>query len=626
MGIIFNLFVLSIGGIFGSVYLNKRYEEMMPMSVMIIIFILFIFYMLNIPLIGFYLIHFINYILLIMSARKFYRDKDKRKEYIGNFFTPGLLIFGIVVFLIYLATKGNYVMLFDELRMWGAYPKSIFITNKLMIGENLFFSTEYYPGMPLFQYFFARNYGSFVEAHLYISYGIAVLSLLIPITKKITWKKFWLIIPSILFLYTFPALFANSGFDALFYYNALYIDPALGMFFGFSLYLSTKKTKNNLFLYILFCLSLSMIVLMKIVGIVLAALVLLSYFLHQWLIHKDFSFKLKSSYKHLIIPIIILVFTFFSWQITFSLKNNSDAQNTNSSRVNDAIQLFVKPNNKQKEFAKEYKNHVFNNTILLNDNKNNKYYTIPNIILFYSLCIIILLVSANKKNRKQILMSLIIGIISVVIFLLFYFYIYVFEFKYVILCYGRYLSTVITGISLYMIMLIYDNFKNIKYKSLYSFLISSLIIVYAFNYPKISNVEFYREFKNKTDLLSNKLLNKLYIGNEEKKLMTIYNYCDGVSYTCVLYQHQLYLSLMDDNINVQGSGIYVANSEVPSFYIPINNTDLNNRIGKFDYVLIVEDLNNPSGDDIKVLNGEYKSGTLFKVVIDNKDYRLKKID
>ncbi len=626
MGIIFNLFVLSIGGIFGSVYLNKRYEEMMPMSVMIIIFILFIFYMLNIPLIGFYLIHFINYILLIMSARKFYRDKDKRKEYIGNFFTPGLLIFGIVVFLIYLATKGNYVMLFDELRMWGAYPKSIFITNKLMIGENLFFSTEYYPGMPLFQYFFARNYGSFVEAHLYISYGIAVLSLLIPITKKITWKKFWLIIPSILFLYTFPALFANSGFDALFYYNALYIDPALGMFFGFSLYLSTKKTKNNLFLYILFCLSLSMIVLMKIVGIVLAALVLLSYFLHQWLIHKDFSFKLKSSYKHLIIPIIILVFTFFSWQITFSSKNNSDVQNTNSSRVNDAIQLFVKPNNKQKEFAKEYINHIFNTTILINDNKVYNKYTISNITIFFSLCIILLLFSINNKSRKNVLLSLFVGVFSVVVFLIFYLYIYVFTFNYAILCYERYLSTVIIGLSFFTIMLIYDNSRNIKYQSVYNFLISGLLLVYAFNIPKISNVEYYKEFKNISDSLSSKLLSKLGSNNEEIKLMTVYNYCDGVGYTCVLYQHQLYLSLMDDNINVKSSGIYVANPIIPSFYIPINNTNLNDRIREFDYVLIVEDLITPSNEDKKVLNEEVKSGTLLKVIIEKDDYKLTKIE
>lgn len=277
MAIIFNLFLLSIGSIFGSVYLNKRYEEMMPMTVMVIIFTLFIFYILNIVLIGYYLILVAGAALVILSAVKFFKEKGIRKQAINNFFTPGLLIFAILAIMIYFVTRHNFVMLFDELRLWALYPKSIFVSNKLMLGSNLHFSSDYYPGMPLFQYFFARNVGHFSEGHLYLSYALVVLSFLMPITKKVKWKNFWAIIPLIILLFTFPMLFANSGFDTEYYYKSLYIDPALGMAFGYGLFLSTQDLKNDKYKYILFCLSLSMIVLMKAVGVVLAACVILSY-------------------------------------------------------------------------------------------------------------------------------------------------------------------------------------------------------------------------------------------------------------------------------------------------------------------------------------------------------------
>lgn len=624
MRIFINLFLISIGSIFGSVYLNKRYEEMVPMTVMSIIFILFIFYMLNIVLIGYYLILAISAAILILCGIKFIKEKDIRKQALANFFTPGLLIFASLALIIYFVTKNNFVMLFDELRMWALYPKSVFITNKLMIGSNLFFSTDYYPGMPLFQYFFAKNAGYFSESHLYLSYALVVLSLLIPITKKIKWKNFWAIIPMIILLFTFPMLFANSGFDAEYYYRSLFIDPALGITFGYALYLSTKDLKNDKYKYVLFCLSVSTIILMKVVGIVLAGCVILSYLFNQIFIYKSYKLKLKKEnlkgYIKLLLPIIFVIFTFFSWQIVVKERNSSDikSEQTATNRISDSFNLFFSPTEKQKTFINSYVSYIKENRIVFNENSYSSKITVPNVTILFLIIMLFLFFSVDKEKKKIIFSSSIFGVISIFIFLCFYLYIYVFTFNSTILCYGRYIGTVISGISIFTLMLIFDVLEDKKYKQLYYFLVVILLLLYIQNIPKLSTYEYDPNAEVQTNILSDKITSIIGEKNENVKILTIYNYCDTTYYSCVLYQHHLFLSLVDNGIYPLSSGMYMASEGVvpPSFYIPINYDNIDLYIKNFDYVLIVEDIQNIEPDSKKLFGKYPKAGDFFKKNVD----------
>ncbi|MDD2203482.1 MAG: hypothetical protein PHT75_02335 [Bacilli bacterium] len=622
MGIILNLFLLSIGSIFGSVYLNKRYEEMLPMTVMVIIFTLFIFYMLSIPLIGYYLLILAGVILVTLSGLRFYKDKDIRKQALDNFFTPGLLIFTVVSFLIWFVTKENFVMYFDELRLWALYPKSIFVSNELMMGSDLYFSTDYLPGMPLFQYFFAKNVGHFAESHLYLSYALVVLSLLMPITKKIKWKNFWAIIPAIILLFTFPMLFANSGFDGQYYYKALYIDPVLGILFGYSLFLSTQDLKRDKFKHILFSLSLSMVILMKIVGIVLVGCVILSYLFNQIFIYKSYKLKFKKknikNYVKLFIPIFLAMFTFLSWH--FVTKLNFEAvqghETISASRITDSLQLFLNPNTEQKEFISSYISYIDDNAIIRSDSSYSSLTTVPNICLFFLLIMGLLYFSVVKNKRKIIISASVFGIFSIIIFLLFYLYIYVFTFHSTILCYGRYIGAVISGISVLTLLLIFESSYKLKNNSVYYFLLSLLILLYVTSLPKISTVIFGEKEEMETNNYAAKIVSTLDDNNNDVNLFTVYNYCDAQTYTCVLYQHHLFLSLIDKGI--YSRGIYLASEGVvpPEFYIPIIHDDITFHLRDHDYVLIVEDIENIEEESEGLFGESPKAGEFFKKIID----------
>lgn len=635
MRIFFNLFLLSIGSIFGSVYLNKRYEEMVPITVMTIIFTLFLFYMLNLVLVGYYFIIVIEFFLLILSGIKFLKDKNIRKKAINNFFTPGLLIFAVTALLIYLITKNNFVMNFDELRLWALYPKSIFVSNKLMLGNDLYFSSDYYPGMPLFQYFFAKNAGYFSESHLYLSYSLVILSFLIPITKKVNWKNYWAIIPMIILLFTFPMIFANSGFDNVYYYKSLFVDPALGIAFGYSLFLSTSDLKNDKYKYILFCFSLPMIILMKVVGLILAGCVILSYLFNQLFIYKSYKLKFKkiniNNFFKLIFPIILLIFTFISWQTVIKLNTNIDKSNEtiSTSRINDSLELFLSPNENQKNFITSYITYIKDNTIIYNNNSYSSKITIPNISILFLVLMFLMFFSVNKDKRKIILSSSIFSVISILSFLLLYLYIYVFTFNSTILCYGRYISPVISGISVLILLLIFDLSHKIKNLSLYYFILALLIILYFNNMPRVSTFVYEENIEITTNKLENEIL--LTFGKENKNinLYTIYNYCDSVYYTCVLYQHHLFLSLIDNGIYPLMSGMYLASEGAvpPSFYIPINYNNINLYLDNYDYILIVEDIQNIAIDSKKLFGSNPKAGDIFKKIIDKKgNVKMKKIN
>jgi Ca2+/Na+ antiporter len=85
MRIILVLIIISVGSLFGSVVLNKRYEEMLPFSIFSIIISLYLFYILNLLKYGYYFILFSALILTIFSIYKFFRKKEIRKQAITNF-------------------------------------------------------------------------------------------------------------------------------------------------------------------------------------------------------------------------------------------------------------------------------------------------------------------------------------------------------------------------------------------------------------------------------------------------------------------------------------------------------------------------------------------------------------
>ena len=177
--------LVSIGSVFFSFY-NKKYEETLPITTGAIIIYLYITYIFNFLHIGYYiLIGFIS-IIYIFCIYKFIKEKEKKKI-IKNIFTPGFFIFIICFIIIIFIVSGNKVLLWDELRLWGAYPKILFYDGSLQLGDKvklLNTMQSYEPGMPLFQYFFTKSTNHFIESDLFLAYALLGIIPLITSTNK----------------------------------------------------------------------------------------------------------------------------------------------------------------------------------------------------------------------------------------------------------------------------------------------------------------------------------------------------------------------------------------------------------------------------------------------------------
>lgn len=214
-----------------------------------------------------------------------------------------------------------------ELRLWGAYPKILYYSDTLQLGANsqvMDIMQSYNPGMPLFQYFFLKTAGIFKESYLYLAYSLLGLSLLLPITKKLTWKKL-AIVPIIIFCLIFiPLICANSYHDSMIYYLTLFIEPILGITFGVALYFTTQNILSKKSDYLLFLLTLGTLTLLKDTGILFASTAYISFFLNEMLIHKEYKKNKQRTLLKLLLPILLMISIFISWKLVQNIYNTDN--------------------------------------------------------------------------------------------------------------------------------------------------------------------------------------------------------------------------------------------------------------------------------------------------------------
>lgn len=196
--------------------------------------------------------------------------KKAWKKFFANFFTPGFcalaVLFGIFCYLNY----GRVAFNWDEFSHWADIVKVMFTLNDF--GTNpLSYSTfwSYPPGISLFQYFLQElqgwfHAGNFSEWHLYLAYQIFALSYMVPFLKGVSFKKPFIFL-TLVALFVFSPLFVYTDF-----YNAILVDPILGILTGTG-FAAIYLTKHKDVIYHLWIASiLSMLVLIKDVGLLLA--------------------------------------------------------------------------------------------------------------------------------------------------------------------------------------------------------------------------------------------------------------------------------------------------------------------------------------------------------------------
>lgn len=198
---------------------------------------------------------------------------------LSRIITPALLLFVAlsIIFLIFAA--GLKPSVWDELRLWAAMPKALHATGALQVGEgSLLYSTmqSYPPGIALLSFFFTSFSGSYSYGSTFAVYWIFAASMVLPALRNMKWKQ-WYLLPAVGFVillvpYLLTVNGASASGDWYYYYVSLYIEPVLGCLMGYAFFQAVKGPFDSGFSLAQFALTLFVLPTLKNVGALYACM------------------------------------------------------------------------------------------------------------------------------------------------------------------------------------------------------------------------------------------------------------------------------------------------------------------------------------------------------------------
>ena len=224
--------------------LKEKAEKVFPCLLLSVIVILYPFYCMDMLRLGRMVVYAAFAAAVILSAMVMHRQKRPFLRETLRTLTPAIWIYGILCVFFCFYTRNNLVGLWDELRLWGAVPKALYVTEALQVGEEaLIFRhmQSYPPGMPLLIYFMTALSPTFVEGHIFAVYAILYASCILPALQNMKWRHWPFFAPAFVLMAYIPCVLTSHGGDYGWFYESLFIDPVLGALAGYTFYLAASR-------------------------------------------------------------------------------------------------------------------------------------------------------------------------------------------------------------------------------------------------------------------------------------------------------------------------------------------------------------------------------------------------
>ncbi len=314
------LAVLLNGGVFGAAFFHRRFEEVLPLQMMIMMSVLYISGLLDHLKAGVYAVIFVIAVLYIAAFIRVIRRKCY-KEFLENMVTPAFVVFLAVFFVFTYADAGKLAHSWDEFTHWIDSVKAMtyvddFITNPKANG----YFQSYPPAMALLQYFFQQIYlffhkgAEFNEWRMYLVFQLFGYSMILPFLAQEEFKRPLKALCHAVLLVVLPLLFYNE------YWTTAYIDPFIAILAGCAfariLYPKRDALLDGLYLSLL-CMTL---VLSKDAGLYFSVFAAIAYAV-SYCIRNGIPAKSpaggRAAAKMLIplVPLICTVFAKWSWKM-----------------------------------------------------------------------------------------------------------------------------------------------------------------------------------------------------------------------------------------------------------------------------------------------------------------------
>ena len=462
--------LISAGGIFAAAFFKSKYEETLPITIMSIVFFLFIFGMLGILKAGFY---FVLITLLLLTALSIIHIILHKRffEFIKSFFTPAFFVFAVLFFAIVFFNKGKVASSWDEFSHWVDSVKAMFILDDFVTNPKSYsLFKSYPPAMALFQYFFTKfnallwHNAVFVEEKVYIAYQVFCVSLLVPFFGE--FKKIGRLIFSV------TAIVCSTF---LFYPNILavsVIDPflsVLGASAFSTLILNEKLKKSSIIQIVLICFTL---VLAKDAGLYIASFICICSIIR---IISGTEFKMLTK-KQIIkntaacfLPVFATALAKILWKTKIRV-SGAYVSGGKTGIISYTKMFFLRNDTTYKqEVVEKFKTTFFENRVTIGDFDLKISYF--NLTVLFSLLIFIIgyLYIKNSDNKKSKIAT---GIIcaTVVLQSLFYIYslgaIYISNFSEyeakILASYNRYMDIVFRMLFIIIVITLVNYFGKVK--------------------------------------------------------------------------------------------------------------------------------------------------------------------
>lgn len=271
---VFFLLLLSSGSIYCAARYGKAFERTLPVTAIGFVAVLLVFGILGFLKAGVWAVIAIALVLYGFAAWQLVRQKNWRST-LSQVLTPGLVVFFGGVLVYSFLYRGKLPSHWDEFTHWMDVAKVFSLTGDFGTNPAAYCGHgSYPPGMTLIEFLCQELYGilspgtPFTESLAYIAYQSMMLSILVPLMAKCSFRKPLSIVAYGMALVLSPLLFFED------YFANILVDPALGVLSGAgmtAIFLTEEDDKDWLFdLYILsLC---TMLVLTKDAGLLFAVM------------------------------------------------------------------------------------------------------------------------------------------------------------------------------------------------------------------------------------------------------------------------------------------------------------------------------------------------------------------
>lgn len=257
---------------------KRKFGESLAVGLGIMMAALYLFALCGALLPGVYVLCALLVFCYGASAVCLVRKKVAVRDFVRRFLSPGFAVHVLLLLLLYGWTRDTQPALWDEMRLWAAYPKALYLTDQLQLGAHSVIFEEmqnYFPGLMLLQYFFQKLGAAWQEEWLYMVHFTLAFSFLLPAAEKGEKARWGWTAVYAAGCFLLPMTFFNSSVGLGDYgriYQTLVCDIPLALCFAFSLYTAfgSVEESDQRWATAQYVLSLVMLMLIKESGLLLS--------------------------------------------------------------------------------------------------------------------------------------------------------------------------------------------------------------------------------------------------------------------------------------------------------------------------------------------------------------------